>query len=781
MNNSIKNQYYEQFYSKSDNEILRPVFFKLEEGSDSNNLHQLIKNNPQIVIIDEIQSQLEELIKLRHPQEKFTKEKLSQKIETHLGEINSDNYGVWVYYPWRNILVHLLDKKEFVEVRTNRNQYKITPEEEEILATKKIGIIGLSVGKAIALTMAMERICGEIVLADFDVIELSNLNRIQTGVHHFNTKKTVVVAREIAEIDPYLKVTCYHEGLTEENVIDFFTKNGKLDICIEVCDGLHTKIFARQKAKELRIPVVMNSSDRGTTDIERFDLNPDLPILHGLIDHLNLSLVKQAKTNEEKVPYLLPMLGVETSSERLKASMLEIEATITTWPQLASGVIFGGGICTDVCRRILLNQFTKSGRYFVDTEKEINDEVVDYISAKSVKQEQINFIPKTNIDDYKEILEEANSKLLSKPDNESCELNKIEIEELIKYATMAPSGGNVQPWKWLYKNKTLLLFNDINRSTSILNYKNTASMLSLGAATENLVLKTHELNYEVEINKFPFGFNNDLVATFKFYNQRNKNTEHHVNDYLIKDVPKRLTNRNLGIRVSLKEEDEKYLHEITNPIKGAKLKLFKDIETIEKLKKIIAEVDKLFMTNKVGHEHFIHEIRWTPKEVEETRDGIDIETIDLTPTEKAGLIVSKNWNVTKHIKKWGLGNEFGKLSKKAIDSASALGMITMPKFDSENYFEGGRAIQKLWLAATTKGLAFQPLSINTFLFAKVGDNNFDDIEEIKNELIQLYSNLREVSKMETNEKDVFFFRLAKATEPKTKALRRPIKDVLMYE
>lgn len=383
MNNSIKNQYHEQFYSKNDNEISHPLFFKLEEDNNNNNLHQLIEDNPQIIIIDEIQSQLEELIKLRHPEKKFTTEELSHKIKNYLGETKLDNYGVWVYYPWRNILVHLLDEKEFVEVRTNRNQNKITPEEQGILATKKIGIIGLSVGKAIALTMAMERICGEIVLADFDVIELSNLNRIQTGVHHFNTKKTIVAAREIAEIDPFLKVTCYNEGLTETNINDFFAKDKKLDICIEVCDGLEVKILARQKAKTLGIPVVMNSSDRGTTDIERFDLDANLPILHGLIEHLDLSKLKEAKTTKEKAIYLLPMLGVDTLSKRLQASMPEIGKTITTWPQLASGVIFGGGICTDVCRRILLNQFSKSGRYFVDIEDQINNDTEDYISQKN--------------------------------------------------------------------------------------------------------------------------------------------------------------------------------------------------------------------------------------------------------------------------------------------------------------------------------------------------------------------------------------------------------------
>ena len=315
------------------------------------------------------------MIKLRSPRKKLSEQEVTEKIKSHLKSTPKNKYGVWVFYPWLNKVVHLLDEKEFVEVRTNRNQYKITPQEEEVLSTKKIGIIGLSVGKAIATTIAMERICGELVLADFDLIELSNLNRIQTGVVNFNVKKTIVAAREIAEFDPYLKVTCYHDGLTDENIDDFFTKDGKLDICIEVCDGLTTKIVVRQKAKELGVPVVMNSSDRGTTDVERYDLDKSLPILHGLIDHLDLNAAKKAKTNLEKVPFLLAMLGPKTSSKRLMESMPEIGKSITTWPQLASGVIFGGGICTDVCRRILLNQLKSSGRYFVDIEDQINDNI----------------------------------------------------------------------------------------------------------------------------------------------------------------------------------------------------------------------------------------------------------------------------------------------------------------------------------------------------------------------------------------------------------------------
>jgi len=425
-----------------------------------------------------------------------------------------------------------------------------------------------------------------------------------------------------------------------------------------------------------------------------------------------------------------------------------------------------------------LNQFTNSGRYFVDTEKEINDEVTDYISASQSYNEHVFVIPNSSLEDYQEILKEANEKLFNIKNTEQLNLSEQQITTLVESAIMAPSGGNVQPWKWIYRNKTLLLFNDINRSESILNYKKTASLISLGAATENLLLKAKQLKIGVSISKFPLGDDNDLICSFQFQPLIEK--KEIISDNLVSVIPTRLTNRNLSIKVELHQEYVDYFNSIVETIPGAKLKLFTENKKLEEIKNIIAEVDKLFMTNKAGHTHFIHEIRWNKKEVEQTRDGIDINTLDLTPTERAGLIVSKNWNVTKHIKKWNLGNEFGKLSRKAIDSSSALGMITMPKFSSDCYFDGGRAVQKMWLAATKTGIAFQPISINTFLFAKVGDNNFDDINEIKSEMIDLYGQLKSVCNI-NQEKDIFLFRLAVADEPKIKALRRNLSDVLIYE
>lgn len=347
----------------------KPVFYRLSNAKDESDFLTLLNSNKSIQVYDEIQGQVQELVKSLHPKINYSKEKLKEDAIKHLGSTTAEKYGVWVYYKWSNKLVHILDEEEFVTVRTNRNQYKITPEEKKILATKKIGVIGLSVGQSVALTIAMERICGELRIADFDVLELSNLNRIRAGVQSLGIEKSIVVAREIAEIDPYFKVTCFHDGITEENIDNFITKNGKLDILVDECDGLYIKILCRQKAKENNIPVLMDTSDRGMIDIERFDLEANRPILHGLIDHLDIGKIKEAKTNQEKLPYVAAIIGLDSISQRLKDSFAELGKSIVTWPQLASSVALGGAVMCDVSRRILLKQLNVSGRFFVNVDE----------------------------------------------------------------------------------------------------------------------------------------------------------------------------------------------------------------------------------------------------------------------------------------------------------------------------------------------------------------------------------------------------------------------------
>ena len=358
--------------SKNTKDIYLPTILRLEHSQDKASFDALFRDHKVSFVFDELYPQLQELVKCKNPSLLITEAEYPDLINKHLDGKEMAEYGVWVYYPWNQRLVHLLDEDEFIEVRTNRNRNKITTEEQNVLKTKKIGVVGLSVGQSIALTIAMERTCGELRLADFDTAELSNLNRIRTGVHNLGLNKTVIAAREILEIDPFLNVKIFVDGLNEGNMDSFFLEGGKLDVFVEVCDGLDLKIISRFKAREYQIPVVMDTNDRGMIDVERFDTEPERAIFHGLAEGLDPQTIKDL-TNEEKIPHILKMIGAETMSDRLKASMLEVRKSINTWPQLASSVTLGGAATTDVCRRILLDQFHDSGRYYVDLDEIIGD------------------------------------------------------------------------------------------------------------------------------------------------------------------------------------------------------------------------------------------------------------------------------------------------------------------------------------------------------------------------------------------------------------------------
>jgi hypothetical protein len=359
--------------------VYRPLYYRIINQNDQEQLNALITANPDIIVYDTIAGQLAELIKLNHPQQRLTKEESAALVAEHV-KGDTDKYGVWVYFPWTKKLVHTLDEAEFAQVRTSRNVYKVTPEEIETLKNKKIGIIGLSVGQSIALTLAMERTCGELRLADFDEIELSNMNRIKVNIQDLGLNKSIVAARQIAELDPYINVICFTEGITLNTIDDFFTGNGKLDILVEECDGIDIKILARIKAKELGIPVVMDTNDKGMLDVERFDLEPERPIFHGKVAELEalnadeLTEKLNTLTIPEKIGYLGKIIGFENLSEAMKRSVGEMNKTIVGWPQLASAVTLGGAMITDVSRKILLNQFTASGRYFVDFDDLFTDE-----------------------------------------------------------------------------------------------------------------------------------------------------------------------------------------------------------------------------------------------------------------------------------------------------------------------------------------------------------------------------------------------------------------------
>ncbi|MEV4947160.1 ThiF family adenylyltransferase [Streptomyces sp. NPDC053755] len=325
---------------------------------------------------DRIDAQLEELVGCRFPGESFGPAALERAVADARGSLPPDAYGTWVWYPWSGRLVRVLPEDAFRQVRTDRNRDKITRDEQRHLFTRRIGVIGLSVGNSAALTCAMEGVGGSFRLADFDRLSLSNLNRLRGGVHELGLEKTVLCARRMYELDPYLDIDVYRHGVTEESIDAFFAppRDGTgaaagrgLDLLVEECDTPWVKVAAREHARHHRLPVLMDANDRGLLDVERFDTDPDRPFFHGRTGDIRAADVRGLE-GRELVDFLLRVVDERSLSPAMTDALSRVGTSLSSWPQLASGVMLGGALVTDTARRILLGRPVPSGRYYIDLE-----------------------------------------------------------------------------------------------------------------------------------------------------------------------------------------------------------------------------------------------------------------------------------------------------------------------------------------------------------------------------------------------------------------------------
>lgn len=113
-----------------------------------------------------------------------------------------------------------------------------TPGVHQVIKTSIIGIAGVGgLGSAIAIALARTGV-GQIILADFDVVEPSNLNRQQFFVDQIGMPKVYALRDTLQRISPYVRVTACHLRLAADNIATVF---GHAQILVEAFDQAEQK------------------------------------------------------------------------------------------------------------------------------------------------------------------------------------------------------------------------------------------------------------------------------------------------------------------------------------------------------------------------------------------------------------------------------------------------------------------------------------------------------------------------------------------------------------
>jgi molybdopterin/thiamine biosynthesis adenylyltransferase len=328
----------------------RPVIFRL--AADDASRFVAFCETHGIHRHDKIDRQLRDLAAVRLPAASDA-DRRRFVADTSASHEHPAAIGNWAYLPWTATVVHLLDRDDFFDVITDRNRDKISREQQLRLRAKRIGVIGLSVGGEAAVTVAQEHLCGSIVLADFDSLDLSNLNRLNAGIADLGLNKAVIVARRVLEIDPYLDVTIFEDGVTDANVASFLDG---LDLLVEECDGLRMKFTIRQLAQERGLNIVFAGDERGFISIEPHGHTPDLPIFHGRITEPPLPREEYATPLDFMKALAEWLGGWDQISDVSRRSLEQLGTTLCGYPQLAGEARYAAGQVAHVARRLLLGE-----------------------------------------------------------------------------------------------------------------------------------------------------------------------------------------------------------------------------------------------------------------------------------------------------------------------------------------------------------------------------------------------------------------------------------------
>lgn len=101
-----------------------------------------------------------------------------------------------------------------------------------------VGVAGLGgLGSAVAISLARMGI-GTLILADFDVVEPSNLNRQNYFIEHIGMPKTEAMVRILSRINPYIRVETHTVVLTPDNIPHIFKSAA---VVVECFDGAEAK------------------------------------------------------------------------------------------------------------------------------------------------------------------------------------------------------------------------------------------------------------------------------------------------------------------------------------------------------------------------------------------------------------------------------------------------------------------------------------------------------------------------------------------------------------
>ncbi|MDP2648912.1 MAG: ThiF family adenylyltransferase [bacterium] len=326
---------------------------------DAHNIDTFRKDAGSHVYVDAFSRQVRELFLIDTParaEEKKEEAYKSRAFDEYLQRMEGE--FMHVYYPWNRHLVKTVGADDYFRLKTNRNQDIITADEQKKLYAYRVAVFGLSVGSNILFALTQSGISHEVIIADFDELDTTNLNRIMAGVHQIGLNKCVVSARHVYEDNPFASVTALIKGV-DAYALEALLRNKKIDCIVDEVDDIAFKIKARILAMKHRVPIVMvtDNGDGVVLHVERYDLG--CATIFGRKPSDMQEMIHGPLTKEQAGRFIMEMIvgGADKVDSAMLASVKRVLAhELVSWSQLGSAALLGGVVATYIIKHIALGK-----------------------------------------------------------------------------------------------------------------------------------------------------------------------------------------------------------------------------------------------------------------------------------------------------------------------------------------------------------------------------------------------------------------------------------------
>ncbi|MBI5034005.1 MAG: nitroreductase family protein [Chloroflexi bacterium] len=275
-----------------------------------------------------------------------------------------------------------------------------------------------------------------------------------------------------------------------------------------------------------------------------------------------------------------------------------------------------------------------------------------------------------------------------------------QILEIIRYATLAPSGHNTQPWKFAIKDNTIRILPDFARHLAIVDPDDRELFISLGCALENLVIAAQQMGYADETALFPA---NDPDAIVVRLNESKTKSDSHLFDA----IPIRQSTRNEYAKQKIPTDDLQKLEQASQAPCISAL-LFTENQPIESFIEYVKEGNRQQYADKHFVEELIQWLRFNDDEALQRRDGLS--------TRCSGNPSTPRW-LGSFFVGGSNGDDQTEKDAKNIRSSAGMMLFVSERNDKAAWVETGRAYERYALTATTLNIksAFlnQPIEVPT--------------------------------------------------------------------